>query len=183
MGWGGGYGGRGGMRTTWGGSGYGYSGYAMGNYSPLFGNFANLPMMSSLGTPLASAGGTMYSPAGMSQSFYFSPAGQNEATLIVHLPPEARLSIEGQQMQSQSGTRVFTSPPLEPGKTYTYTLRAEMNRDGSPVHETKTVDVRPGQTQEVRMNFEGSDRGEKDLNEPGSENRNRRPTPPAPSDR
>lgn len=185
-GWGGGYGG--GMRTSWGGWGYGNSGYALGNNPYGFNNYAYSPMMSTWGTPITSTwgtpnvstGGTMFNPA--TQSFYLNPARANEATIIVHLPNDALLKIEDQQMQSQSNTRVFTSPPLEPGKTYTYTLRAEVNRDGKTVTDQRSVDVRAGQTSEVSINFEGSrNRGNED-NEPIRQNRTPRTAPPPPSD-
>jgi uncharacterized protein (TIGR03000 family) len=50
--------------------------------------------------------------------------------LVVSLPPEARLTIEGQATQSRSGERVFVSPPLQRGKTYTYNLKVEVDRNG-----------------------------------------------------
>jgi uncharacterized protein (TIGR03000 family) len=176
---------------SYGGSGSGYSGYVWGGYSPTWGGYtysptfsswggyAYSPMFSTWNTPIVSAGGTMFNPAGLSQSFYFNPAGANEATLVVHMPENASLSIDGQQTQQRSGTRVFTSPPLESGKTYTYTLRAEMTRDGRTIHETKNVDVRPGQSSEVTMNPGGSERGES-INTPPRENQtpSQRTTPP-----
>jgi uncharacterized protein (TIGR03000 family) len=167
-GYGGGWGGcYGGTSMSWGG--YGYSGYAMGGYSPAWSGYAYSPMFSTWGTPIVSAGGTMLNPAGLSQSFYYNPAGSNEATIIVHVPANASLSIDGQQTQQRSDTRVFTSPPLEPGKTYTYTLRAEMSRDGHTVHETKNVDVRAGQSSEVTINLGDVGRGER-INAPPQEN-------------
>jgi uncharacterized protein (TIGR03000 family) len=165
---------------SYGGWGSGYGGYVLGGYSSTWGGYAYSPMFSTWNTPIVSAGGTMFNPAGVTQSFYFNPAGANEATLVVHMPENASLSIEDQQTQQRSGTRVFTSPPLEAGKTYTYTLRAEMTRDGRTIHETKNVDVRAGQSSEVTMNPGGSERGES-INTPPRENQTppqRTPTPP-----
>lgn len=186
MGWGGGYGGSrmvGGYGMS-GGWGYGNSGYALNNYSFGFGNNAYSPMMSNWGTPIVSAGGTMLNSGGLTQSFYFNPAGASGATIIVHVPANASLSIDGQQTQQRSDYRVFTSPPLQSGKTYTYTLRAEMNRDGRLVHEEQKVDVQAGRSSEVRFNLEGSNRGNND-NEPATENRApaRRTLPTPPPDR
>ncbi len=174
MGYGGGYGGWGrgyAMNSGLGGwgyggyalgnnwSGFGYGGYTLGNNWSGFGNYAMSPMMSTMGTPIVSAGGTMFNPAGLSsQSFYFNPTGANEATIIVHMPANANLTIDGEKTQQRGATRVFTSPALQPGKTYTYTLRAEMSRDGRTVHETKNVEVRAGQPSEVQLNFEDSGR-------------------------
>jgi uncharacterized protein (TIGR03000 family) len=155
MGMGMGYGGC--MGMGWGG---GYGRYAMNSYLPLYGSYAYSPIISNWGwgnnwgwgTPLVSAAGTIANP-GLSQSFYFNPTTGNEATLIVHLPEDASLSIDGEQTQQRSATRTFTSPPLESGKTYTYKLRAEINRDGHFIRDTKTVEVRAGQRTDVTMKF------------------------------
>jgi uncharacterized protein (TIGR03000 family) len=154
--WGGGYGMGYGM--GWGGRGYGYGGYTLGGYSPMIGGYAYSPVISSWGTPVAS---TVLNPG--SQSFYYNPNNSNsanEATLLVHLPESASLSIDGQPTRQSSGTRVFHSPPLEQGKTYTYTITAEMNRDGHVIRDTKSIDVRAGQRSEVTMNFAKNDRRE-----------------------
>jgi uncharacterized protein (TIGR03000 family) len=156
-GWGGnglGWGGWGGNGLGWGGWGYGYGGYPLGAY-------AYSPMYSSWGwgTPFTSGGG--YFTPGMNQSFYYNPAASmppranpaNEARLVIHLPPQAKLTIDDYPTMSRSDTRVFNTPPLEPGKTYTYTLRAEINRDGRFVRETKTVEVKAGELTEVTLRF------------------------------
>jgi len=157
MAWGG-YG-RGGYGMGWGG---GYSGYVLGGGMPVIGSYAYSPMMSGYGTPIAGLNGTIVNP-GMTQSFYSNPTvgnQANEATIVVHLPQDANLTIDGQATQSRSATRTFRSPPLEQGKTYTYTLRAEANRDGHFVTTKKTVDVRAGERSEVTFQFENANREE-----------------------
>jgi len=79
------------------------------------------------------------------------------ATLVVSLPPEARLSIEGQPTRANSGERVFVSPPLQPGKTYSYNLKAELDRNGEKSTANQTVDVRAGQTSRVAVQFQPTD--------------------------
>lgn len=156
MGWGG-YG-RGGY--GWGGWGGGYSGYVLGGGMPAIGSYAYSPMISGYGTAIAGLNGTIVSP-GMTQSFYANPAVSNqanEATIVVHLPQDANLTIDGQATQSRSATRTFRSPPLESGKTYTYTLRAESNRDGQFVNAKKTIEVRAGERTEVTMHFDNANR-------------------------
>jgi uncharacterized protein (TIGR03000 family) len=64
---------------------------------------------------------------------------------VVELPEDARLYIDDQQMKSQSGRRVFQTPPLDRGQTYYYILRAEVTRDGRTASETVRVIIRPGQ--------------------------------------
>ena len=166
-GWGGCYGG--GYRMGYGGGwGGGYGGYVLGGASPWVGGYAYSPMISGNGTPIV-MGSPALGNAGMSQSFFFNPNNANQAnaaTIIVHLPAEATLTIDGQPTQSTSGTRTFTSPPLEPGKTYSYTLRAEMNREGRSRNVKKTIDVRAGQPTEVTLNFDNANRDEEQLNAP-----------------
>jgi len=163
MAWGGSgmrYGGYG--MGNWGGWGTGYSGYVLGGGMPVIGGYASSPMISGYGTPIAGLNGTIVNP-GMTQSFYSNPAvanQANEATIVVHLPQEANLTIDGQPTQSRSATRTFHSPPLDPGKTYTYTLRAESNRDGNFINAKKTIEVRAGQRTEVTLNFENANREE-----------------------
>ncbi len=66
------------------------------------------------------------------------------ARLKVNLPADARLTIQGQASQSRGGERTFQSPALEPGKTYTYKLKATWSENGKAVTVEKDVDVRAG---------------------------------------
>jgi uncharacterized protein (TIGR03000 family) len=68
------------------------------------------------------------------------------ATVIVRLPANARLTIDGQATRSTSGVRTFVSPPLTMGKDYQYILKAE-GMDGRS--ETRTIDVRAGKITQV----------------------------------
>ncbi len=200
MGWGGGCGG---MRTGWGG---GYGGYALNSFSPVISsgyaysptistmnwgtpivsNSGMIPnagtMQSNWGTPIISNNGTIPN-AGSMQSFYNTPtisSSGNEATLIVHVPQSASVKIDGQPTQQSSSTRIFTSPPLEQGKTYVYKVTAEENRDGHTVRDTKNVEVRAGQRTEVSMNFGKSNRGSEERSEPDDEAPRRNNPPPSP---
>jgi uncharacterized protein (TIGR03000 family) len=147
-----GYGGWGGY--VWGGAPV-ISSYA---YSPMIGN-AGLPIAGNYSTPTTLGFGNLGN-AGTSQSFYFNAgaAAANEATIIVHLPADATLTVDGEATQSRSNTRIFHSPPLEPGKTYTYELCAEINRDGRALKTKKTVDVQAGRSTEVTMNVDNANR-------------------------
>lgn len=156
-GWGGCYGGMGG-----GGYGRGYGGYVWGG-QPVMGGYAySSPMMygntltpgwGNYNSPLVLGNGNFTNPV-TTQSFYSGGGAQaNEATIIVNLPAEATLTFDGQPTQSRSSRRVFHSPPLEPGKTYTYELAAEINRGGRPVQERRHVEVHAGRQSEVTMNF------------------------------
>jgi len=197
MGYGGGggcYGGYGGGHA-WGG-GYGQGGYVLnggyGNYN--WGNNltgytyspTGLPYNNTMtwypgntglnynsGQPMNWGNTTNWNPGTM-QSLYYNPGmtGQgNEATIVVNLPADATLTIDGERTQSTSGTRVFVSPPLQQGKTYQYTLRAEVNRDGRRETTSRTVDVQAGRTANVNIDFSGMNQGER-LNSPTGRDRN-----------
>lgn len=71
------------------------------------------------------------------------------ATIVVRLPAGARLTVNGKASRSSSATRKFVSPPLEPGKDFHYTLKAEMDRAGRPVSVRTRVAVRAGEEKRV----------------------------------
>jgi len=75
----------------------------------------------------------------------------NQATVVVEVPAEAGLFVEGQSVPMPSSTQSFNTPALEPGKTYYYTMKAVGDRSGQLVYETKRVEVRAGET--VRVAF------------------------------
>jgi uncharacterized protein (TIGR03000 family) len=79
--------------------------------------------------------------------------GPAPATLIVHLPADARLSVDGEPTRSTSDTRVLVSPPLQPGKTYHYVLEAQLDRGGEKVKTSQNVEVRAGRRAEVYLEF------------------------------
>ena len=49
----------------------------------------------------------------------------------------------------QEGRQTFVTPDLEPGQTYTYIFKAEMDRDGQKVTRTKRIRVQVGLKTEV----------------------------------
>jgi uncharacterized protein (TIGR03000 family) len=78
--------------------------------------------------------------------------GPAPATIVVSLPAEAKLTVDGAATKSVSATRVFASPALQPGQEYYYTLKAEIVRDGKTVPAVKRIAVRAGE--ESRVSFE-----------------------------
>jgi len=75
------------------------------------------------------------------------------ATIVVSLPAEARLTVDGYVTRSISAERTFVSPTLENGQDYTYTLQAEIVREGRSVVETQRVTVRAGETTRAAFSF------------------------------
>jgi uncharacterized protein (TIGR03000 family) len=77
--------------------------------------------------------------------------GPRTATLVVDLPADARLLIDGQTTRSETAHRVFETPALETGRDFSYTLQAQVVRDGKTEIITKNVTVRAGEATEVRL--------------------------------
>ncbi len=74
------------------------------------------------------------------------------ATIVVTLPADAKLTIDGAATSSTSARRTFVSPTLPAGQEFGYTLQAEIVRDGKTVKVTKQVTVRAGE--ETTVSFE-----------------------------
>jgi uncharacterized protein (TIGR03000 family) len=66
-------------------------------------------------------------------------------TLVIRLPADAVLEIQGTRTQQQGEVRRFTSPPLPPGQQFTYTLKGTWQENGQPVVREKAVPVRAGE--------------------------------------
>jgi uncharacterized protein (TIGR03000 family) len=79
--------------------------------------------------------------------------GPEPAVIVVSLPADARLTVDDTPTRSTSSVRTLISPPLQPGKAFTYTLKAEINRGNGPITETREVTVRAGEQANVRFDF------------------------------
>jgi uncharacterized protein (TIGR03000 family) len=71
------------------------------------------------------------------------------ATIVVTLPADARLNIDGVATKQVSGVRQFTTPELAAGQTFFYTLTAEVVRDGQTLTSVQKVAVRAGEQTNV----------------------------------
>lgn len=74
------------------------------------------------------------------------------ATIFVSLPAEAKLIVDDVVTKSTSSDRVFVSPALPRGQDFSYTLTAEVVRDGKAVSVSRKVAVRAGE--ETRVSLE-----------------------------
>jgi uncharacterized protein (TIGR03000 family) len=75
------------------------------------------------------------------------------AHLTVKLPERARLYVDGVAAPlTASATRTFDTPQLQPGKDYSYTLKAELVRDGQTLTASKRVVFRTGESVTVDLN-------------------------------
>jgi uncharacterized protein (TIGR03000 family) len=74
-----------------------------------------------------------------------------EAEVRVLVPADAAVWFDGEPTEQTGTYRYFWTPPLEPGKVYTYQVEARWMLDGAPFEETQSVDVRAGETTTVKF--------------------------------
>ena len=86
------------------------------------------------------------SPTPSRQSFYSPEATATRATVHVVVPdPNAKVYFDD-TLTTQTGLeRVFTTPSLDPAKSYTYTVRATWMENGNEVSRTRDVRIQAGQ--------------------------------------
>ncbi len=77
----------------------------------------------------------------------------NRALILVSLPAEAKLTIDDHPTVSTTANRRFITPALKDGRTYSYTFKAEIVRDGQKVVTSKKVAIRAGAETRVRFEF------------------------------
>jgi uncharacterized protein (TIGR03000 family) len=78
-------------------------------------------------------------------------ASPTQATIIVQVPEDAKLYLDGELSAQTSATRTFISPDLQLGKDYSYSFKMEANQDGKTAVVSKRVIVRAGAV--TRVNF------------------------------
>jgi uncharacterized protein (TIGR03000 family) len=152
--YGGGYGCYGyGSYAVYGSGGYGCCGGYTGFYSPYYpaGTPAHAPGSAPTDTtptpPKPTTDTTPTPPKPTPPPKSTSVPGP--ARLIVDLPADAKLYVDGQLTKTSSARRDFSTPELEPGKAYFYELRAEVTRDGKAIDRTQRVTVRAGEISKV----------------------------------
>jgi uncharacterized protein (TIGR03000 family) len=88
-----------------------------------------------------------YSYSSMPTTAVLPPVDGNNAVVLVKVPLAlADVTFNGTTTTTTGKTRVFTTPALEPGKTYSYSVTASWTDGGIPRTLTRTVQVSAGQT-------------------------------------
>jgi uncharacterized protein (TIGR03000 family) len=93
-----------------------------------------------IGTPISA-------PALDSTSTEQVPA--DAGLIVVDVPAEARLFVNGAATSSTGGVRRFLSRGLVSGKRYEFVVRMAVDRDGSTAEETKVVSLTAGERSQV----------------------------------
>jgi uncharacterized protein (TIGR03000 family) len=87
-------------------------------------------------------------PVSTRLSYYNAPAESSpvnkNATLNLLVPIDAQVSIEGSPMSLAGWQRRFESPPLEPGRNYTYDIQVSWVHGGREVTHNRHVTVHAG---------------------------------------
>jgi uncharacterized protein (TIGR03000 family) len=117
-----------------------YSGVGIGWLSPGSGSYSYL-------ANVHSSGGRRLVP------FNDSALGElpRNAHISLAVPADAQVWFDGNPTRQTGTLRHYTSPPLTPGPTYTYTVRVRWMKDGTPVDERRRVRVHSGAW--VQLNF------------------------------
>jgi uncharacterized protein (TIGR03000 family) len=110
-------------------------------YFPGFGSFAV--------SPAPVLGSANFAPApsalGGAEEQEEPVNGPTPAKLDVRVPTTAELWFEGDRTSQTGALRNFVSPELQPGKSFTYTIRAHWTSpNGQVVDETRQVKVQAG---------------------------------------
>lgn len=66
-------------------------------------------------------------------------------TVRMTIPENAKLFVDGKQINVTPGTHTFRTPALTIGQTYFYDFRLEIAREGAVIAEDRRIYVRPGQ--------------------------------------
>jgi uncharacterized protein (TIGR03000 family) len=78
-------------------------------------------------------------------------ASATEAAIFVSLPEDAKVFVNDRPTTSVGAERHYISRGLDRGRSYSYQLRVEFQRDGQPVVEDKLVRLQAGQA--VKLAF------------------------------
>ncbi len=77
--------------------------------------------------------------------------GEPVARFLIRVPAEATVWIEDKPTSLTGPERQFVSPPLLPGKTYLYDIRARWQENGRDVEQKQTISLQVGSDVKVRF--------------------------------
>jgi uncharacterized protein (TIGR03000 family) len=101
------------------------------------------------------------------------------ATLTVLLPADALLKVDGVATNMKGDTRTFESPPLTPGKKYSYVLKASWTEKGKLVEREEKVRVAAGIVSVVNFNLpaaaQDDKKDKKDLDKKDQDKKDKEP--------
>jgi uncharacterized protein (TIGR03000 family) len=103
-----------------------------------------------------------YSPEMSGQGFAM---GSNRVLIRLFVPnPEAHVWFEGSPTEQTGSDRLYISPPIDPGKNYSYTIKATWMENGKEVTKEQNLPVRANQQAMASFDprFDGNRRQQQD---------------------
>lgn len=100
---------------------------------------------------LALAALTMFLGVLGGQSAAQEQMGKKPAVVVVRLPAEAELFIGGLKSKQRTAIREFDTPPLTPGRYFSYSLKVMWKDGDKEVKREATIVVQAGRTTRVNV--------------------------------
>ena len=75
------------------------------------------------------------------------------STVVLSVPSEAKVFIDGYQLRSQGAERTFRTPELEANREYSYTVKVVVERAGRELIETRQIVVTAGNTTRLAVDI------------------------------
>lgn len=83
-------------------------------------------------------------------------APSDRAVLALQVPADAKIWVQGEATKQSGEVRTFVSPPLVPGRVYTYSVKAQWSANGKPIEQSQTVTVKAGNRSQLLFLPSGS---------------------------
>lgn len=74
--------------------------------------------------------------------------------VVVNVPEDAEVYLQGQKMTLTGAERRFVSPQLTNGKGYIYTVKVTVTRDGKTFEKTTEARITAGETVNVAVKLD-----------------------------
>jgi uncharacterized protein (TIGR03000 family) len=81
----------------------------------------------------------------------FEEIAPNTVLIALRVPANAEISFNGSKTVQTGSLRSFVTPALEPGRDFSYEIRARWMEAGRPVEETRKINFRAGDR--MTLNF------------------------------
>jgi uncharacterized protein (TIGR03000 family) len=78
----------------------------------------------------------------------------SSAVLTVSVPSEAKIYVNNKLTSTPGAERQYVSRGLDRGYSYKYQVRAEIERDGEILTQTKVVDLKAGDSRQLAFDFD-----------------------------
>ncbi len=96
-------------------------------------------------------------PAPFNGTVNTTPMSTNSVARIeVKVPADAKVWFNSLETTTTGTTRLFESPPLQPGHKYAYEFKAQWNENGKTVSKTRQIDVFAGAKLQVEFTSVGT---------------------------